>query len=130
MALAGALFSLGYGEVSLNRRVYEAEEDIMERNTCEICGYQSQLGAIEIHHIIPTEVTEEAGMQRSQTVVLCCNCHREVHTWYSAKVTDTAYDTASQRFKDKSSLEIVKAYQHAFDSFAKYKNEQKKSTEK
>ena len=102
----------------------------MGRDACEICGYQSQLGAIEKHHIIPIEVTEEAGIQKSQTVDLCCNCHREVHAWYSAKVMDIAYDPASQRFKDKSSLETVKAFQAAFNSFSKYKNEQKKLTER
>jgi len=94
--------------------------------TCELCGYRSQLGDIEKHHIVPVEVTEQAGMPQSQTLRLCSNCHREVHKWYSAKVWDMAYDPATKRFRAKSYPEMVKEYQSAFNSFVKYKNEQKK----
>lgn len=47
--------------------------------------------------------------------------------WYSTKVMDMAYDPATKRFRAKSSLEMVKEYQSAFNSFAKYKSEQKKA---
>ena len=95
----------------------------MERESCEVCGYRSQLGAIEKHHILPTEVTEEAGVPASQTLRLCSNCHREVHTWYSIKVMNMVYDSAAKQIRDRSSLEMVKEYQAAFNSFVKHKNE-------
>ena len=98
----------------------------MRRETCEICGYLSQLGAIEKHHIIPTAVTEQAGMPESQTVGLCSNCDREVHIWYSGKVTDVAYSPSAKQFRPKSWPEMVKEYQAAFNSFAKFKKQQKK----
>jgi len=95
--------------------------------TCELCGYRSQLGDIEEHHTIPVEVTEQAGMPPSQTLRLCSNCHREVHKWYSAKVSDIAYDLTTKRFKAKSYPEMVEEYQSAFNHFVKYKNKQKKT---
>ena len=97
----------------------------MRKDICEVCGGKSDPGAMESHHIVPKEVTEEAGIQDSQSLSLCRNCHREVHTWYSANVTDTVYDSRTKRFKQKSSLEMVKGYLSAFNSFVKRKNEQK-----
>ncbi len=98
----------------------------MKKKSCEVCGYESDLAAIENHHIIPTEVTEEAGMPRSRTVRLCCNCRREVDTWYRARVAPMAYDSATKRFRTKSYSEMVKEYQSAFDSFMKYKKASRK----
>ena len=100
----------------------------MREETCEICGYQSQLGAIEKHHIVPTSVTEQSGIPLSQAVRLCCNCHREVHTWYSMKGRDMAYDPKAKQFLAKSGLEMVKEYQSVFSSFVKYKKEPKRQT--
>lgn len=100
----------------------------MKEETCEICGYQSQPGAIEKHHIVPTDVTVPSGMPASQLVKLCCNCHREVHAWYSMKVRSMAYDTKAKQFLDKSGLEMVKEYQSVFNRFVKYKKEMKPPT--
>ena len=99
----------------------------MGEKICELCQYESELGATEKHHVVPTGVTEQAGIPESKIVRLCCNCHREVHTWYSAKVVNLAYDPGAKRFKVKSWLEMVKEYQSAFDGFMRYKKEQKKA---
>ena len=95
--------------------------------TCEACGYVSRLGAVAHHHLIPESVTKQAGMPESATVSLCCNCHFELNSWYKTKVTDVAYDSETKRFKGKPWEEKVKDYEHAFNEFKKYKDEQKKS---
>ena len=69
---------------------------------CEVCGYVSHLGAVARHHLIPKDVTEQAGMPKSETVSLCCNCHFELYAWYRMKVADMFYDTATKRFRAKS----------------------------
>ena len=99
----------------------------MRKDTCEVCGFKSDLGIIESHHIVPTEVTEEADISESQSLSLCCNCHREVHTWYSANVTDITYDSKTKRFRKKSSLEMVKEYQDVFKGFVDYKKKKSKA---
>jgi len=98
----------------------------MGEETCELCGYRSQLGAVEKHHIIPNNITEQAEMPKSQTLRMCCNCHRELDTWYSAKVTEMVYDTNMQRFRTKTSVEMVEEYQSVFNGFVAYKKKRKK----
>jgi hypothetical protein len=97
------------------------------RGACKVCGYVSHLGAVAQHHIIPKDVTKQAGMPESATVNLCCNCHFELYTWYRTKVTDMVYDPETKRFRDKPWDEKVKDYESAFNEFRKYKHEQKKS---
>ncbi len=92
----------------------------MREESCELCGYKGQPSAIEIHHIVPKKFTEQAGMPESQTISLCGNCHREVHTWCSAKVSDVVYDIKTKGFRERSWLEMVREYQSAFGSFVKY----------
>jgi len=72
------------------------------RGACKVCGYVSHLGAVAQHHIIPRDVTKQAGMPESATVNLCCNCHFELY-------------------------EKIKDYESAFNEFRKYRDEQKKS---
>jgi len=98
----------------------------MGKETCELCGYRSQLGAIEKHYIVPKELTSQAGVPDSATVTLCSNCHREVHTWYSKKVFDMAYAPTTKRFRPKSLVEMVKEYEAAYRIFDKYKKGQQK----
>ena len=98
----------------------------MARETCELCRYSYKSAAMEDHHIVPTQITEEAGMPESQTIRLCPNCHQEVHSWYESKVAHKSYDLATKRFRDKSSLEVIKEYQSTFHSFSTYKQEQRK----
>lgn len=93
----------------------------MKEESCELCGYSSRLGTIEKHHIVPTEITEQAGMPHSPTIRLCANCHREAHTWYSIKVADTAYHPETKRFEPKPFSEQIKDYKSAFNTFREYK---------
>jgi len=83
---------------------------------------------MEKHHIVPVGVTTEAGIPESQSLRLCADCHREVHTWYTAKVRRTEYDADTRRFRNKSYLEMVQEYQAAFSGFADYKSKRRKRT--
>lgn len=100
----------------------------MRKERCELCGCRIELGSIERHHVVPTMVTEQAGLPESRTLRLCSNCHREAHTWYSAKVSDMAYEPETKRFRAKSWVEMVKEYNSAFNSFTKYKKKRTKQT--
>ena len=96
-------------------------KDTMRKQKCEICGTRIEPGYIERHHIVPTQVTEQAGLPESQTLELCSDCHREVHARYSANVSEMAYDLQTKQFRTKSGVELVKEYHSALNSFIKYK---------
>ena len=96
----------------------------MKRRICELCKRNIELGTVEKHHIIPVEVTRQAGLRESRIITLCNNCHQELHSWYSAKVSNVSYDTRKKRFQPKSWLELYREYESTFDSFVRYKTEQ------
>jgi len=100
--------------------------EIRREDTCELCGYESNLGAIDKRYIVPIELTEQAGVSRSQILRLCQNCNRELDIWYSSKIAHNFYDSSEKRFTPKSSVETVKEYQSAFKAFIKYKKEKRK----
>ena len=100
--------------------------DVMAKETCDICGNESEPGATEKQPVVPLEITEQAGIASPKTVRLCSNCRQELHRWYSTKVADMAYDTKVKRFRAKSSLEMVKEYETAYRIFAEYKRGQPK----
>ena len=100
----------------------------MGSQTCAICASQSRLGALEMHHIVPTEITEQADMPYSETIELCSSCHQELLAWYSTRVTHVTYDPAIKMFKNIPPAEIARAYQAAFETFVKHKREQGKLT--
>ncbi len=96
----------------------------MKRQICEFCEHNIELGAVEKYHIIPVDVTRQAGIPESRIVTSCHSCHQELHNWYSAKVSDVAYDTMTKRFQPKSWSELYREYESTFESFVKYKKEQ------
>ena len=98
----------------------------MVEQTCEFCGYGSQLGAVQEYHIIPSEITEHAATPRLQVMRMCCNCRRELDAWYSAKVAKMVYDTKMLQFRARTSGEMVEEYHSVFDGFANYKKNQSK----
>ena len=98
----------------------------MGDETCEVCGYQSQLGAVEKHYVIPNDVTQQAGISESHTIRMCCNCRRELDIWYSAKVARMVYDTRLPQFRYKTSVEMVQEYESVFKGFLDYKKRRKK----
>lgn len=59
-------------------------------NKCQICGYDKCIQALEFHHINPEEKTldfkdnpnrswEKTRNEIKKCILLCANCHREVH---------------------------------------------------
>ena len=93
----------------------------MGKGTCEVCGYESELGATVMHCIVPKEFTEQAGIPDSASVVLCVNCRDEVRTWYANKVFSMTYDPVPKRFRPRSPAEMVKEYETAYKAFTEYK---------
>jgi 5-methylcytosine-specific restriction endonuclease McrA len=91
------------------------------RELCKVCNETVDPDAMEEHHIVPRDVTGEAGIPESQTVRLCAECHHEVHNWYTARVRHTEYDPDTRRFRSKSYLEMVSEYQAAFSAFVNFK---------
>ncbi len=96
----------------------------MDEAVCELCGSISQLEALEIHHIVPVEFTEPAGISRPATASLCLNCHQEVHKWYDKNVSTVAYSPEAQRFGHKSPDAMAKEYEGAYRVFTQYKKGQ------
>ena len=94
----------------------------MEKETCDICGREIRTGTVVVHHIVPKEVTQEAGIADSGTVILCLNCQDEVHTWYSKAVFNVTYNAGTKRFIPKSAAEMVKEYEATYAAFIKYKS--------
>ena len=57
---------------------------------CEVCGYNKWFSCLEWHHVCPelkkheisamrTYPTEEIEQELKKCVLLCCNCHQEIH---------------------------------------------------
>lgn len=97
----------------------------MVEEICEVCGYRSPLGAIEKYHTIPIQITEAAGMPESRSLKMCCNCQKELDTWYLAKVAKMVYDDTMQRYRYRDPAEMAKEYQSAFNGFVTFKKRRK-----
>ena len=97
----------------------------MAEEICEICGYKSLLGAIAKYCTIPTEITEDARKPKSESIKMCCNCHRELDKWYSTKVAKMVYDEKLQRYRYRMPSEMVEEYQSVFNGFVAFKRRRK-----
>ena len=86
---------MGYEHVkaSRDRRKKEIIETMGDK--CQICGYDNCDAALELHHIDPSqkEFTFDKQLNTAwsklenelkKCVLLCANCHREVH--FSGKI--------------------------------------------
>lgn len=79
-----------------NERMRVKHQDLRNRaidyggGECKICGYSFYKGALDFHHLDPSEkdFTPSKGYKKSweklkkeldKCILLCSNCHREVH---------------------------------------------------
>jgi hypothetical protein len=74
----------------INRRLAAARAKAIEYKggKCEYCGYNKYVGALEFHHIDPTQ-KDPTGLKAyklsrlfaevDKCLLLCANCHREEH---------------------------------------------------
>ena len=92
----------------------------MRKKTCAICGRKMSFGDWVMQEIVPEEVVKQAGISEPRTVTLCIDCHNEVQTWYSKRVSITRYDNRTKRFIPDSSAKIVKEYIAAYMAFTAY----------
>ena len=78
-----------HGESIEQERVRKREEAIEYKGgKCEYCGYNKYRGALEFHHIDPSQ-KDPTGLRKwkkehlfaelDKCVLLCANCHREEH---------------------------------------------------
>ena len=88
--------SLYYCKSCWNKKTYQAGIDKQNKlkeargGSCEKCGYDRYLGALDWHHLDPTVKEFSIGKRRGlseaalkeeidKCQLLCANCHREVH---------------------------------------------------
>lgn len=92
-----------YLKKAVSKRRRRLKEMVVEYRggKCILCGYKKYVGALDLHHV--DESTKEFvlsmnGLTRSwekikkeadKCVVLCANCHREVHGEISQLPTET-----------------------------------------
>ena len=73
-----------------NESFHQRLRNILGDIACANCGYDRCFGAIEFHHINPKSKSkcvktmtnrpeEELRKELSKCVMVCANCHREVH---------------------------------------------------
>jgi len=97
----------------------------VKMKTCTACKHRGEPGDIVVHHILPQDVAEQAGLDVG-TVNLCTNCRIELYAWLSRKVSSQAYDTRTRRFRNRSPEELAREYQATYRAFTQYKKRQRK----
>ena len=78
---------------------------------CEICGYNKCIDALELHHLNPNEKEfgiagetrslEKLKIEADKCILLCANCHRELHSKEREEI---------RKQKEKESIERSKIY--------------------
>jgi hypothetical protein len=76
---------------------------------CQCCGYNKHVGALEFHHIDPskkdfgisakgyTRSWENVRKELDKCVLVCANCHREIHAGITDCPTEIISDEESAK---------------------------------
>ena len=113
---------------------------------CELCGYDKNISALEFHHVDSTQkdfgistthrVWELVKSELDKCMLLCANCHREIHNQDSTKENlekilskrnERIHETRNQKYRDKIPFtydELYKSYSilKTWDKVAKHYN--------
>ena len=77
--------------VSERRRELKRKALEYKGNCCSVCGYRKSVAALQFHHLDPTQKDfgiaekgntmgwEKIKIELDKCVLLCANCHAEVH---------------------------------------------------
>ena len=104
--LAQLLDERWYRNYTASRRRYLIKQAAVQYlgGKCAICGYDKTLAALEVHHRDPQEkdfvISATLNWDRivpelDKCVLLCANCHREVHDGWHPEyldIDDDEYD--------------------------------------
>jgi 5-methylcytosine-specific restriction endonuclease McrA len=78
--------------------------------SCSICGYNKCLGALQFHHIDPTQkemqislftTFEAAKTELDKCILLCSNCHDEIHYNEGKVFSEEARERMSKAHKGR-----------------------------
>lgn len=86
-------------EVARRRQKLREEALAYKGGRCQICGYNRSSAALDFHHLNPLEKDfaissrmtsfEAIRKELDKCVLLCSNCHREVHDgWHPSYLED------------------------------------------
>jgi 5-methylcytosine-specific restriction endonuclease McrA len=77
-------------DISERRRELKRKSVDYKGGKCQYCGYNKSISALEFHHLDPSEKDFHIGngnlkkwetvkLELDKCILLCANCHREVH---------------------------------------------------
>jgi predicted nucleic acid binding AN1-type Zn finger protein len=96
--------------IAYKRRILKGEAISYKGGCCVICGYNRCVEAMEFHHTdeqtksfsISTRMTSFKAIkdELDKTVLLCANCHREVHAGYHPGYIDYGENYYGDEYED------------------------------
>ena len=109
--------------------------------SCQCCGYNRYVGALELHHLDPNEKEFSCGsasanpikwerlvVELRKCVMLCSNCHRDFH--YQEKQTNLQKKTKKKEKQNKTREQSQKRKENKTKQDNKVKKENKNKNQK
>jgi len=93
------------------------------KESCDVCGVKNRAD-MRRHHVVPPEISREAGLPCPRTVILCPDCHHKLLAWRGARVFNMKYDAGAGRFVARSPGEMVKEHEAAYRAFLLHQSRQ------
>lgn len=94
---------MSYENVQKSRTTQKERMVYVMGERCQICGYNTYIEALEFHHINPenkvfnfnksqTKSWEDNIKELKKCILLCANCHREVHAGYYENKLESSFN--------------------------------------